>query len=535
MATGVQLDDQTTRGFAGATGPDHASVGSVSVRADTSRNCVVGAAERALKTLHRPIVEDVAEIVGWATAPYDSTSAFRFAYDPDAPRHLADASAVAQEIGVLARAMVEEPLPLGSQLDTDDDDGDGDRSKGGADSAAPSGAVVTAESLLIVPSRVAAREKADQACRALENGWHAEAERLFVAGTDLAPTEPFLWFGAGLAASSIDAARAAEHLYQASRYLLPVDQSGAAYTSILAAALLERQGEVTAARRFLQRHVAELDTVCPAISLHLARLGADRRRHLADALGADPMLNADIAALGMDADDVIRDRRQRTVQEISQLDLSIGELRRVVGDLDRTVEAAADDDLAEIRSLPLARTEVALWRKIALCESQLSEARGFLQSRIAARQVKEAQVAEAFRMSRTDLQHHTTVPFFFSALMVAFAMVAVFVVGTLARSVVSPVASTAIAGLIWVFELALLAWVVRLFLKAWWPYRSYVRARQAKIDLPTLEAEAARLRDVESEVRRRNERASEDAELRIRRIVERRRFLIPRRPRFMSS
>ena len=181
---------------------------------------MAGAAERALSARHRAIADELRAIAEWPVPPYGSTSGFRFAYDRSASRDLADTSAVAQQLDVATRAIMEQPLALASTIGSttepepapaDPDaffpfeDPVDDRHLGLT-------SVRTTEALLTVPSSVAAREKADQACRALNRGWHAEAEELFREAAELVPTEPFVWFGAGLAAGELDPARAADHL-----------------------------------------------------------------------------------------------------------------------------------------------------------------------------------------------------------------------------------------------------------------------------------------------------------------------------------
>ena len=514
---------------------------------------MVGAAERALGSRRRTIVEELRLLADRPRPPYATTSAFRFAYDSSAPRHLADSSAVAQELGVLIRAVSEQPLvvppTIGSKgqnyTATGDDQGNqltalnltATADEATAGSVAEVGAVALrtgarrTEMFLGVPAGVAAREKADQACHALDHRWFIEAEDLFLNATTLLPTEPFLWFGAGLAASHGDLGRAAGYLEKSARYLLPVDPGGATYVALFAAALREQGDDMRGARRVLQQHLEAMNGLCPSLSLHLARLGPDRHRCIAEALIVDPMLEADVLALGFSLGDAIKQRRQRTERELSLLDFSIAELRRVDGGPSWPDDTESEDPFGDRLDLSLTRLEVSLWRKIGTCQSAIGIAERAVQDRERARRVKEDEVATTARKAEADLVHLTAVPFFMSAVAIAVAIVASFVVGRYMGGRY-PAIAVPISVVSWLFQLVLVGLAIYQFVEAWWPHRSYQRARQAKIMLPRLEWEAAQLRQSEFDVRRRFNRASQDAELRIRRVVDRRNFLIPDRPTF---
>ncbi len=67
-----------------------------------------GAAERAIGTHRRVIVEEMRAMASWPRPPYASSSAFRFVYDRSASRDIADTSALAKQLGVLERAVTEQ-------------------------------------------------------------------------------------------------------------------------------------------------------------------------------------------------------------------------------------------------------------------------------------------------------------------------------------------------------------------------------------------------------------------------------------------
>ena len=525
---------------------------------------VGGAAERALSGRHRAIVDDLRLVVDWPTVPYPTSSGFRFVFDPSVTRDVIDMSAVAQDLGVLVRVTGEQPLVVPplieiselDQVEVDDGVGSGEdgpledsveswpprASLSGLGAAGQPGAAdqapavlrdeeVVARALLNVPAGVAAREKARLACRAFQNEWFVEAEDLFLSGTSLTPTDSFLWFGAGLAASRIDAARAAEHLEKASRYLLPVDPAGSTYVAILAAAYWEAIDDLRSARALLRRQASDLSTPCPSLSLHLARLGPDRQSQVAEALAVDPLVEADLVALRFECAEALDERGRRTKEELSRLEFSISELGKVDGAPPRPDQGSATDETPEGDVLPLTSLEAQLWRKVKTCEAEIDKARDVVQERERTRRAKEDEVARLVELAKTDLSHHTAVPFFIIAIAIAVAIVAAFIVGRLLASQI-PALSVLTMIVTWMVEIALVVLAARKFFQAWWPCRSYGRARHAKTALPKLEWEAAQLRQSEFEMNRRFNRASQDAELRIRRVIDRRRFLIPSRPEF---
>jgi hypothetical protein len=366
----------------------------------------------------------------------------------------------------------------------------------------------------------------------LERGWFEEAAELFLEATALLPTDPFPWFGAGLAASRFDQVAAADHLARSSRYLGPDDPAGAAYTTIVAAALLEESGDVRAARHLLQRRVEELNIACPAISIHLARLGPITSGHVDDALLVDPLLDADVTVLGLDPEgESVRRRRQRTGHELSRMAYSIGELRKVGGNGQRVEpDEPGFDDGAE---LPLARSEIQLWRKITSCRREIERAWFSVEEREAARRQAERELVSTRELAATDLDLRVAVPFFASCVVSAAAVVAVTVASRLlaASSAWSGLATAAawstIAGLVFLIGLR--------FVEVIWPRRNFGAAREAAGAVPGLEWEVTKLRNEEFEARRRFERARQDAELRIRRIIDHRTFVVPHRPNFLTS
>ena len=173
----------------------------------------------------------------------------------------------------------------------------------------------------------------------------------------------------------------------------------------------------------------------------------------------------------------------------------------------------------------------SLWHEVARCQEELGRAREVVTERTAARKAKERQIAANYEVARTDLNHLTTVPFFVTAVAIAVSMLATYVGGRLVASRVAGW-SGPIMVVVWLAELFLLGLAVHQFIRAWWPHRSFPRARRALSVLPEMEWEASQLRQAEFDGHRRFNRVSQDAELRIRRAIDRRSFLIPRRPTF---
>ena len=531
-----------------------------------------GAAERTISVQYRGVVDELKSLAGGTRPSYAGSSAFRFAIDRSAGRAVADVSAVALEAGVLLRAVQEEtlrppdpwiappaPLPDGfpptganpvvggpapgaggpggdpggaaaaGPMPSGPETGGGRPPPDRAD--APDGVVGARNALLTGIDSAAAKEKAVLGCRALERGWFEEATEIFLEGASLLPTDPFAWFGAGLAASRFDQAKAADHLARASRYLGPDDPAGAAYVAIVAAALLEEAGDVRAARQLLQRRVEELNITCPTISLHLARLGPVTSAHVSDALLVDPLLDVDVTVLGLDPEgESLRQRRQRTEHELSRLAYSIGELRKVGGGGQPPDPEPPPDDGRFL----LAGAEIQLWRKISACQREIERARFAVEEREAARREKERELTAARDTAAGDLDIEVALPFFASCVVSSGAVVAAMVTSRLVAGAAPSLAflATAVA---WVTIVGLVVLMVLRFVEEIWPRRNFSAARDAKGTLAGLEWDVSQLRNEEFEARRRFERARQDTELRIRRIIDHRRFVVPRRPAFAPT
>lgn len=521
---------------------------------------MVGAAERALSLHFREIVDDLVQVVDGAQPMYATSSGFRYSFDPSASRDVADTSAAAKQVGVQLRSVAEQPFdpPPGSapgtvqrrppteaerpaDMGTSSSDPWPSASVAASISAAtrspspaqdPPPAGPGTQTLLTVPATVAGRERAGQGCEALANGWYVEAEQLFLDGAEYTPIDPFVWFGAGLAAAEVDPGRAGDHLVLAGRYLLADDPAGAAYAFVLAAGLKETAGDARAARQLLQAGQLDLPIACPSISLHLARLGPERNGRIGEALAVDPMLEVDVAALGFDVEgELVKQRLERTERELSLLDFSIAELRRVDGGSswpDNSALVEASDDQA----LSLIQIEIALWRKVEDCQQEIEIAQRLVAEKGDLRRDREADLARMIEIAEADLVNRTTVPFFVVSMIAAASVVLTFVAG---RSLATSIPSLRLLFVLaaWLVQIVLVGWAVRRFYTAFWPHRRFRRARQAKIFLPQLEWEVSQLRETEFEYHRRFVRASQDAELKIRRIIDRREFLIPKRPTFL--
>lgn len=366
----------------------------------------------------------------------------------------------------------------------------------------------------------------EQACEALDHGWWPEAEALFLACAEAAPTEPFPWFGAGLAASHLDADRAADHFEKAARYLIPHDQPGAVYTTLLAAAHREAIDDRPGAIRLLRQQAEELSTACPTLALHLARIDTDPERWVDEALSRDPLLEPDLLALGLATPERIDERRRLVEDAVRRLESSIDELRQVDGG-----PAWTDDrPITALSPLSLVEQEMALWRTVRACEAELARAQELVAGQERARQAKQDEVDRQDEIAGTDLTHLTALPFFITALAIAVAMGTVLVIGVLLSARAQ--GSGAVLALTWLFEAILVGLGVQQFLRAWLPHRHYPLARQAVDHLKQLEWEVSELRQSEFEVRRRFRRASQNTEIRLDRIRDRRSFLVPTRPTF---
>ncbi|MEM8925309.1 MAG: hypothetical protein AAGD35_17535 [Actinomycetota bacterium] len=488
------------------------------------------------------MVDAVAGHVGTERPPAPSGSGFRFVHELEAPRDVADVSALAQELDVVGRSVHEQPLTM-APLPTDipavvaaaptRDAASAEAALGSATEAAVgtlTDAVARAETMLGAPSESAARERAEQACQAYRNHWFDDAERLFLDATELLPTAPFLWFGAGLAAARIAPARGAEHLHRAARYLAAVDPPGAAYAAVVAATLAESAGDVPLARRVLLDTLGALGLPCSSISLHLARLGPDRQQHLTEALRADPLVEADLAALGLDGGVALGERLRALREELGVLERSIGQYRQV-DDGPAFADASSYDDAAPEEPLPLVRLEVELWRRLRQCEQERRHARRAVVERERARVEVEREIEASEELARTDLDHAVAIPVFAVGLLGAAVVLGGFLIGPLlTRSF--PAWTVLINLVVLLAQLAAVAFFSRLFAATVWSRRSYLRARQAKIDLPRIRFRAQQLRAGEFEVSVRYNDARRTAEQHIDTVLRARRQIVPRRPHF---
>ncbi len=472
-----------------------------------------GAVVDALSVRFGDLAAELRFLAGPNPPLYPSASAFRFAWDPEHGGQAVAASALAQDLD-LTIAAITDGVTVGVEPGPDVDP-----------AAGPGLATV-----LATPAAMAAREKAEQGRRALAQGWHEEAEELFRAGARFDPTDPGLRFGAGLAAWRQGSVRAAHHFALASRYLAATDQPGSAFVAILAAAVQERLGDVARARQTLIDAAARLDGPCPAITLHLARLEPDRRSWGDAALTVDPLVEADLVALGLPPDrEVSTEHRFRIEWEINQLERAVAEVRRLAGG-SGWPDAAPPRSLGrDVDHLMVAQGELALAAKVASCRAALDAARAVLDDRAAQRQAREAAWQHEADEAKADLRHRTVSPVFAACLVLAMAGLVVALGGRLAMRAL-PGAGTAIAV---VARFALFGFLVGagwLFATTWWPHRRFRSARRADDELPRLRFEASVLREEEFELRRRVRRAAHDVEARLARIAERRAAVVPRPP-----
>ncbi len=477
-----------------------------------------GAVIAALSARYGELVAEMRFLAGPNPPLYPSASAFRFAWDPEQGTETAAASALAQEMDLTIAAMTE-GIDLQLDLLVVDEPAAGS----------------SLAALLATPAAMAAREKAEQGCRALARGWFEEAEHLFGAGARLDPTDPGLRIGAGLAAWRQGSVRAADHFNLASRYLAPTDQAGSAYVAILAAAVQERLGDADTARRGLAEAAGRLDGPCPAITLHQARLEPDRRSWGEAALNVDPMLEADLLALGLQPDrEVSTEHRFRIEWEINQLERAIAEVRRLDGGSGWPDAAPSRSFGRDVDHLLVAQGELALAAKVASCRAAVDSARSILEQRAAERQVREAAWQHEADEARADLRHRTVAPVFVACTVLAVTGLVVALGGRLAMRAV-PSADTTIATVARIVLLGLLAGAGWLFATTWWPHRHYRSARRARQELPRLRFEASVLREEEFELRRRIRRAAHDVDTRLARITERRTSVVPLPPAFLAA
>lgn len=510
---------------------------------------VVGAAEQALRTRHRSIVDEVEDAVGRETPLAPSASAFRVTSDPELGDDVLNTSAVAAELGVLLRAVEEQPLsvPLLDKSNT----GPGSTAVGGepptpaAVDRAPTPAAAVheavgtltavltrAEALMAVPSQAVGRERGQLACRAYAQGWYDEAERMFLEAAERLPTEPYLWFGAGMSALNASVARAVGHLRRSARYLLATDPPAAAYVHIVAAAVHERDDDRAGAAALLASALDQLGAPCPAISLHLARLRPGDGVHLRRALEVDPLLEADVIALQpVGASVALAERRRQSADELGSIEYSMAELRRVDDAPAWRDPPSGGDQRFRPDGLPLTRLEVELWTKLRRCEQEIDQARQAVTARQEARQAKEREISEATELTRGDLGYRTAVPMLLAGVAVALGLLSSFWLRGLIDIVV-PLPALAVTVWVAVGRVGLVGFYLWLLIDQAWPRRHFHRARRAEQRLPELESQATQLRHSEFEARRRFSQAHQVAELRLRRVVNRRRQVVPRRPRF---
>ncbi|MGI9613498.1 MAG: tetratricopeptide repeat protein [Acidimicrobiales bacterium] len=539
----------------------------------------IGAAETTIVSKQRPIVDELRRMSSALRPPYTSSSAFAFAFDDLSERDPADVSAVANHVGAHLNGVFEQPFvspdgpepgPVQPTRPTEDelqgeetgaegaqwaaagaetvaDPGDGTgsgpartgepTSSNGGQSAGPPPPdpnLPSIEKLLAQPAGVSSRELAERASQALKKQWYRDAERLFVAATKANPTDPFAWFGAGLAAKDRSPRQAAAYLMRAAKYLQPDDPGGSAYAAIMASELLVSANQSDTARRVLGSFADGLPDKCPAILLHLARLEPDSAARVRDAINSDPMMEADVLALGIDFGHVaIDDRRQVTRSEMERIGQSILDLRRVGGippdPLSTPDRLPTTDD-----RLPLAWAEMNLWRRIELCDREMDDARRRLESRSVAREEAEDIESKKASVAAGDLQSSATLPFFLFSMATVAAVLITYALGRW-LSAGSPRFAAPISLTMWFVILCLLVLAFSVASAVWRPFREIALARDAKAELPIHEYLVAQRRFDEINVRRSYRQASQRAELVLQRTVGRRSVIVPRRPIFRSG
>lgn len=524
----------------------------------------VGTAETELVTAHRPLVDELRRMAGGLRPPYESSSAFSFAFDATSGRDAADMSAAAFRITAGLTSAFEQPLftpdgpepgpvqptsptpagPAEQSAETEEPPVTAERPAetttqpaSGENGAPPTEepALPSTEALLSQPTAVTSRELAERATRALEKGWYRDAERLFIAATEANQTDPYSWYGAGLAAKDRNERQAAAYFMRAARYLQEDDPAGSAYAALVATELLESTGRVETAQKVLRTYADQQDGPCPAVSLHLARLERDRAAELLEkAITADPMMEADVIAVDPNAgQNAIRARREATEREMKRLEDAILGLRRVGGIPPNPL--AAPDRVAEPSDrLSLAWAEINLWQRIEQCEADIDDARRRFEDRQYRREEAEDIEAKQARIAAGDLLSTATLPFFVFSLAIAAAVLATYGVGRWVAAA-SPRFAAPISLGMWFVILCLLVLGCYTFAGVWQPAREIALARTAKAELPVHEFLVAQRRYDEIEVRRSYRNASQQAELVIQRTIGRRTAIVPRRPQFLAG
>lgn len=507
-----------------------------------------GSAEEAIRSSRRAAAKEMNDIIEQVLPDYETSSAFRFLLDAPSdsedtklrrrsvPRDIADVSAVAQSLpdDVVVDAVTEQDVfpPEGDEP--------GNLQLLGAavtDYRTPSKSAhhPSTEALLSAPRNTEARERAEQGGRALAKGWYAEAEQLFLDGAKRAPSDPLCWFGAGLAAKRLDRVRAANHMKKASQYLTTDDPSGSVYVAITAAALLEsEQSTRDDAAAYLRRRADEIGQRCPALSLHLARLGVDPTDHMVEALRHDPLLAADVRALGLPPPP---ERFEPIERHLLAFDGSIADLNaiKVNGPPTPPGPRRPTWDPPGAEPMPLVRLERDLWKRVADCERAVIEVDRRVEEYAEIRRASERELHDRRDRAALDLTNEITVPFFARCVGTACFIVMLYFVGRAAASNTPDIFNPVIAVLVLLGVLLAIGYVVRAFMRSCWPYRHFEDARNAKTMIPRYQAHVAQQLNVEFELRLRRARAKGAADFRLTTLRRDRLSLVPRRPVFTAS
>ncbi len=483
---------------------------------------MAGAAQPSIAAAWPEVVDELVRVGGapspgagegsssaWPSAPYDSASAFSFVFDPLAGGDPVDVSAAATEAGVLVDSVVGRPLPPVSSP---------------------------------APARIG-----------------EPTPEVDVDGA----------FRAGLLASRTDPRTAARHLEAASRQLIRSDPGGAVYVASVAAACHEKAGDPAAGRSILESIDRDLDRPCPALWLHLARLGSDGAAdRLAEAVEADPMLEADALALGLQ----IEPARQvaiatRAVGEVAGLRAAVRGLTSMVdddivattspeaavptasaADHGRPTSSAVDGPAEEVLSvvdglvadgaapedeaigaLPLAVTERAVWSAVGLCRRALERGAAELGHARRARSETERALADARRAATNDLTPMAAARSVAICAVTAVALIAsAFATRWLASMAPDSSGAVRAAGGVAMIALVLAAALA----VAWtcWSGRHLGRARRSRSRLPALEQAVADRLGEEFALRRALLRAGARVDRELVEILDRRASIVPRRP-----